>query len=111
MLNIIFEQKKGPKVAPFSSLVKPVIGGKTSFTCQILSGSPPLQINWFKDDKKIDNLPAIKILTNGEVSTLIIDEIKSSHSGNYTCRITNRYGHDSHSAQLLVEGNFNLPIN
>lgn len=95
---------KGPKVAPFTSLVKPVIGGKTSFTCQSLTGSTPLQINWLKDDKQIEDLPAIKVLTNGEVSTLIIDTIQSTHSGNYTCRITNRYGHDSQSTQLLVEG-------
>ncbi|XP_053212494.1 cell adhesion molecule DSCAML1-like isoform X4 [Panonychus citri] len=107
MITIIIHQVNGfqsPKVAPFTSLVKPVIGGKTSFTCQSLTGSTPLQINWLKDDKQIEDLPAIKVLTNGEVSTLIIDTIQSTHSGNYTCRITNRYGHDSQSTQLLVEG-------
>ncbi|XP_053205984.1 receptor-type tyrosine-protein phosphatase F-like isoform X2 [Panonychus citri] len=98
--------QESPKIVPFSSLVKPVIGGKTSFTCQSLSGSPPLQITWFKDGKQLaqDLLPSIKLRTNEEVSTLIIDSIKSSHSGNYTCQISNRYGADLYSTELIIEG-------
>ncbi|XP_053212504.1 cell adhesion molecule DSCAML1-like isoform X12 [Panonychus citri] len=38
---------------------------------------------------------------------LIIDSIKSSHSANYTCKISNRFGYDSYSSELLVEGSPN----
>nr|AWV54570.1 sDscam-b3 [Tetranychus urticae] len=96
--------QEGPKVAPFTYHVKPVIGGSTSFLCQKLSGSSLLQITWYKDGKEIQDSSDIKIGTIQESSILRIDSIKSSHSGNYTCKIANRYGHDSYTAELLVEG-------
>ena len=87
-----------------------MIGGKTSFTCQSLSGTPPLLITWFKDGKELtsDLLPSIKLRTSEEVSTLVIDSIKSSHSGNYSCQISNRYGADLYSTELVIEGIFGI---
>ncbi|XP_053205971.1 peroxidasin homolog [Panonychus citri] len=35
---------------------------------------------------------------------LIIDSIQSSHSGNYSCKISNRFGYDTFTTELLVEG-------
>ena len=93
---------------PFSPLIKPVIGGRTSFACQSLSGSHPIQIKWFKDGKELHDSSYIRIRSNEEPSTLAIDLITSSHSGNYTCKITNRHGDDSYTTELLVEGNFQL---
>ncbi|XP_053206727.1 cell adhesion molecule DSCAM-like [Panonychus citri] len=93
-----------PKVNPFSPFIKPVIGGKTSFTCQSLFGSAPLSITWVKDGQEISDSSEIRIRNIEDSSMLIIDSIKSSHSGNYSCRISNRYGSDSYSSELLVEG-------
>ncbi|XP_053206679.1 cell adhesion molecule DSCAML1-like isoform X4 [Panonychus citri] len=98
---------ESPKVNPFAQAIKPVIGGKTSFTCQSLSGSSPLQITWFKDGKEIFDSSEIRIRNIEDSSLLIIDSIKSSHSGNYTCKITNRFGHDSYTTELVVEGSPN----
>ncbi|XP_015781639.1 Down syndrome cell adhesion molecule-like protein Dscam2 isoform X2 [Tetranychus urticae] len=95
---------EGPKVAPFSSHVKPVIGGKTSFICQSLSGSSPLQIIWFKDGKELVDTQDIKVGSIQDSSVLIFDSIKSSHTGNYTCKISNKYGSDSYTTELLIEG-------
>ncbi|XP_053212503.1 cell adhesion molecule DSCAML1-like isoform X11 [Panonychus citri] len=99
--------QESPKVAPFSSIVKPVIGGKTSFTCQSLTGSSPFQIVWFKNNKEIQDSIETRIRNNEDSSMLIIDSIKSSHSANYTCKISNRFGYDSYSSELLVEGSPN----
>nr|AWV54571.1 sDscam-b2 [Tetranychus urticae] len=96
--------QESPKVAPFMSIVKPVIGGKTSFTCQSLAGSPPLLITWFKDGQQMNESASTRIRTNEDSSILIMESISSSHSGNYTCKISNRYGHDSYSSELLIEG-------
>ncbi|XP_053206723.1 cell adhesion molecule DSCAML1-like [Panonychus citri] len=67
-------------------------------------GSLPLHFNWFRDGKEIKDLPTIKIRNSEELSTLLIDSINSAHSGNYTCKISNRYGQDSYSTELLIEG-------
>ncbi|XP_053206709.1 cell adhesion molecule Dscam2-like isoform X2 [Panonychus citri] len=104
LLYIGADGQESPKVVPFTSLVKTVIGSKTSFTCQSLTGSSPLEIIWFKDGKKLFDSPTIKIRTNEDGSMLIITSISSMHSGNYTCSISNPYGQDSFTTELLVEG-------
>ncbi|XP_053206711.1 cell adhesion molecule DSCAML1-like isoform X2 [Panonychus citri] len=96
--------QEAPKVNPFSAAIKPVIGGKTSFTCQSLSGSPPLHVSWFKDGNELTDSSTIRIRTNEDSSMLIIDSIQSSHSGNYSCKISNRFGYDTFTTELLVEG-------
>ncbi|XP_025016081.1 Down syndrome cell adhesion molecule-like isoform X2 [Tetranychus urticae] len=93
-----------PRVAPISPLVKPVIGGKTSLACQNIEGTPPIQLNWFKDGKELSNSQSIKIRTIEDSSMLILDPISTSHSGNYTCKVSNNFGSDSYSTELLIEG-------
>ena len=71
-----------------------------------------MHFSWFKNGQEIKDFPSIKIRTNEELSTLLIDSISSGHSANYTCKISNRYGQDSHNSELLVEGkNFVLIYN
>ncbi len=81
-----------------------MIGGKTSFTCQSVSGTSPFQISWYKDGNELQDSSGTRIRNLEDSSVLLIDSIKSSHSGNYTCRISNRHGYDSYTAELIVEG-------
>ena len=87
-----------------------MIGGKTTFTCQALSGSLPLTIEWFKNDKEIKELSSTRIRTAEDYSSLVIDSIHSSHSGNYTCKISNAYGSDFYSIELKVEDKSDILI-
>lgn len=93
-------------MVPFSAPIKPMIGGKTSLTCQSLFGSPPLTIIWYKDGVQLTDSPSksIRIQSMEALSALIVDSITSSSSGNYTCKISNRYGSDSYTTELLIEG-------
>ena len=63
-----------------------------------------MQIAWIKDGNELRDSSETRIRNLEDSSVLHIDSIKSSHSGNYTCRISNRYGHDSYTAELIVEG-------
>ena len=83
---------------------KPVIGSKSSFTCQASAGSLPLNILWYKDNKEISDSSTVRIRTIEDFSNLIIESISSSHSGNYSCKISNQFGSDSSSIELKVEG-------
>lgn len=95
----------GPKVSLLTPSIKPKIGSKSSLTCQALSGTLPLQISWFKDGKEIrEEVNSMRIRTNEDISNLVIDSISSSHSGNYTCKISNRFGSDFGSIELKLEG-------
>ncbi|XP_053206039.1 cell adhesion molecule DSCAM-like isoform X2 [Panonychus citri] len=99
--------QESPKVNPFAPMIKPMIGGKTSFACQSLFGSPPLSISWYKNGIQLTDSSSTRIRTNEDSSMLTIDSIKSSHSGNYTCKISNRFGSDAFTSELLVEGSPN----
>ncbi|XP_053206708.1 cell adhesion molecule DSCAM-like isoform X1 [Panonychus citri] len=101
---LLISGQEKPKVNPFGPFIKPVIGGKTSFTCQSLSGSPPLHVSWFKDGNELTDSVSVRIQSNADPSMLIIDSIQSSHSGNYSCKISNRFGYDTFTTELLVEG-------
>ncbi|XP_053205989.1 receptor-type tyrosine-protein phosphatase S-like isoform X6 [Panonychus citri] len=97
--------QEGPKVSLLTPSIKPKIGSKSSLTCQALSGTLPLQISWFKDGKEIrEEVNSMRIRTNEDISNLVIDSISSSHSGNYTCKISNRFGSDFGSIELKLEG-------
>lgn len=37
---------------------------------------------------------------------LVIQDLNSMHSGEYTCRASNDFGTVSHSASLIVKGNY-----
>ncbi|XP_053205992.1 receptor-type tyrosine-protein phosphatase S-like isoform X9 [Panonychus citri] len=72
-----------------------------------MAGSLPVHISWFKDGQEINQMESTRIRTNEDVSVFMIDSIKSSHSGNFTCKISNRFGSDFGSIELKVEGSPN----
>ncbi|XP_053206685.1 cell adhesion molecule DSCAML1-like isoform X8 [Panonychus citri] len=96
--------QEAPKVAPFAPLIKPKLSGKTSLSCQSSSGTSPLYVTWIKDGTVLQDSSFVRIQSSNDPSMLIIDSITSSHSGNYTCKMSNRFGHDSYTTELVVEG-------
>ncbi|XP_053206033.1 cell adhesion molecule DSCAM-like isoform X2 [Panonychus citri] len=96
--------QENPRVNLFTAQSKPVIGSKSSFTCQASAGSLPLNILWYKDNKEISDSSTIRIRTIEDFSNLIIESVSPSHSGNYTCKISNQFGSDISSLELKVEG-------
>jgi len=71
------------KVRPLQE-VTPVIGSTVRLPCVAESNLRPI-ITWTKDDKP--SLPAdTKVFRNG---TLVLQNIKKSHEGSYTCRAAN----------------------
>ena len=70
------------------------------------SGSRPIRFNWSKDGQELSSNKETEIIQTSVSSTITINEIKSSSSGNYTCEAKNSYGSDSHTAPLIVNGNY-----
>ena len=84
-------------------------GDFAQISCVITSGDQPVTLAWSfhgeGDSGKTLSDDGIAITNIGKrMSMLVIDQVRSSHQGNYTCRATNPAGTRSHTAQLNVNG-------
>lgn len=84
-------------------------GMRASVVCSVVSGDPPITIKWFKDGRDIQSAGSpsnsmLKVVSITEfVSSLIIDRLDRSFSGNYTCRASSDFaGSANHTARLSV---------
>lgn len=85
-------------------------GDFAQISCIITSGDQPVTLSWsFHGEGQVQQAlgnNGISISNIGKrMSMLVIEEVKSSHQGNYTCQATNPAGTRSHTAQLRVNGN------
>lgn len=73
-------------------------------SCVIEKGDPPFTITWLKDREPLsaEGLKIIGLDTHS--STVVVDQLAASHSGNYTCRAANEVAAVEHTAQLVVSG-------
>ncbi|KAI1289773.1 Hemicentin-2 [Halotydeus destructor] len=77
---------------------------KFTLLCSLNKGSSPVEFSWLKDGVPLIQ-KHIKIKTDQDIltSTLIIQKLKSSDAGNYTCQAQNSAGRDSHALSLIVK--------
>lgn len=66
--------------------------------------NPHLQVKWYKDQVQVSKLDYLEIVQVNNGSVLKIFKSKSYMSGNYECKGWNKYGNDSKSFSLNVEG-------
>ncbi|KAI1289150.1 Hemicentin-1 [Halotydeus destructor] len=77
---------------------------KFAMTCTLSKGTNPVQFAWMKDGLPLnDGHVKVRTIEDLLISTLIIERLKSSDAGNYTCTAQNAFGQDSHSLQLLIK--------
>ena len=102
-----------------TAIIKPVLNSLNPFQTQIqgsrfflncvtILGDSPLTFHWMKNGHKIldDDNDHIHIRKDNLMSTLLIENLSSNDSGNYTCSVNNRGGFDSQSSYLNVQGFF-----
>lgn len=78
-------------------------GSKVQFNV-LVSGTPPLTINWFKNKKAILSSADCAVIKDNTSSTLELFFAKTSDSGDYICEIQNDVGSTSCQASLFVKG-------
>ncbi|XP_076857247.1 titin-like [Brachyhypopomus gauderio] len=79
-----------------------VLGDVAEFRCTV-RGSPPLIIQWQKDETWILEDPKIMRTFENNIASLKIPVCESSHSGRYTCQAMNDAGQEKCFATLLVQ--------
>ena len=73
------------------------------FHCTV-KGSPTLSVQWQKDERWILEDPKIERTFENNVAMLRIPACEASHSGKFTCQVTNEAGQDRCFAMLTVQG-------
>ncbi|XP_045529464.1 Down syndrome cell adhesion molecule-like protein Dscam2 isoform X2 [Pieris brassicae] len=101
--TVRIEVHKPPKIVPFQFPEELEVGGSTQATCSLVSGDKPIQFSWHKDNLPIPSVLKVEQKNMDFFTILVIQDLNSMHSGEYSCRATNDFGTVSHSAALVVK--------
>ncbi|GFR22298.1 hemicentin-1, partial [Trichonephila clavata] len=79
-------------------------GDVVSVTCFAMTKTKPITFQWLKNDHELNEFQDnMRFDTGSEISALIVDPVKLTDSGNYTCATTNTDGSDRFTATLNVK--------
>ncbi|XP_055845688.1 cell adhesion molecule Dscam2 isoform X7 [Episyrphus balteatus] len=93
-----------PKLSPFqTSILQLNMGDRASLTCSVVKGDLPITITWRKDNRLIDPSQHMSVKQVDQYnSILVIENLGSDHTGNYSCVVRNLAAEVENSQALLV---------
>lgn len=68
------------------------------------SGSVPVGISWYKDDKELSASAKYTMSCQDNTAVLAIKQLEIKDGGTYSCKATNSAGSDECSGVLNVKG-------
>lgn len=81
-----------------------VVPGSTVVLKSAFTGTAPLTVKWFREDKEISSGGTFFIKKETSLSFLELHSVKPSDSANYTCQVANDAGKVACTAVLFVKG-------
>lgn len=103
-INIKFLFTEPPQIQPFQFPPEIKKGDTASIVCAVMRGTSPFTFSWFRNGKSLKNNERVNQIFNNKVSTLVIESVDESSSGNYTCVVNSKSGRDNYTASLKVRG-------
>ncbi|XP_052129316.1 cell adhesion molecule Dscam2-like [Frankliniella occidentalis] len=85
----------------------PINSGDTAAVqCTVVKGDAPVKITWlFNGEEVVPGRRGMEVTKTGQkISALSVESVQAEHSGEYTCRASNKAGADSQTALLNVQG-------
>lgn len=96
-----------PRIVRYLSSSSAKEGSSFEFSC-IVTGNPLPTVQWYKNDKCIDDSPDYVISYNNGEAKLRFEEVFLEDDAVYTCSASNPAGIEHCSASLIVERKFYL---
>jgi hypothetical protein len=69
----------------------------------VITGKPKPALEWTFNGQKLDVTEGVKISEKDDIYTLIIDNVKQAHDGDYTIKATNALGCVQTSANISAQ--------
>lgn len=80
-----------------------MIGNTVTLECKV-TGSPPVNIQWFKNDTEISSNEKYQMTFANSVATFKMVNCSTDDSGSYICMASNDAGSDRCSSVISVKG-------
>lgn len=74
-----------------------------------MSGTPPFQVNWYKNKRPLKEDRKFKLVSVGSSATLHIMKLEEDDAGLYECRVSNNVGSDSCQTTVTLKGQYEIP--
>lgn len=78
-------------------------GKDASLHCE-MRGTPPFQVNWYKDKRPLKESMKYKLVSEGSSATLHIMKLEQEDAGLYECRVSNNVGSESCHTTITLKG-------
>ena len=108
VLYVVEGKKPAPKFTQPSQETQATVGGTAKLECH-LSATPKPNIEWTKNGRAINESRRVRTEFDGELSSLIISDLRPEDSGEYQCTAKNNIGTASCRTTLIVSEAKNKP--
>ncbi|KAK3923290.1 Titin [Frankliniella fusca] len=104
--TVLLNVQVAPQILALSFGDDPINSGDTAAVqCTVVKGDAPISITWYLNGQEVRSGDGIEINKLGaKISVLSLEAAQARHSGEYTCRASNKAGADSQAAVLNVQG-------
>ncbi|KAJ0182191.1 hypothetical protein K1T71_001560 [Dendrolimus kikuchii] len=101
--DIDIQVRNPPKISPFIFSTELTEGSSVQVLCGVSSGDKPMYFTWLKDGAPLPANLQVEEKSLNEFSLLMFSDLTASHSGEYTCQVSNHAATVNYTATLSVK--------
>lgn len=104
-LSFVFSSTEPPRLIELVKSQRQTVGSTFVLTCNTWGGSPPFSYSFYQDGVHLKNNSRLTVTeTKDAFAQLMIRNLITTDSGNYSCTVQSRHGGDAKWTVLQVNG-------